>query len=134
MEWFLLLGVPEAEIKELAAKSAHCILCLRPYITAFFIPRARGDRPAVAPEGAVNFAFLGQFEESPCNTIFTTEYSVRTAMEAVYTLLDSTSTMMDGRKPMDMRLPFAVRIAKNKGLKMIRGTVVENLLKRYRII
>ena len=154
MEWLYHMGVPESEIKELAAKSAHCIPCMLPYITAFFMPRAKGDRPAVVPEGAVNFAFLGQFAESPRDTIFTTEYSVRTAMEAVYTLLDvdrgvpevfgscydvrvlldSTSKMMDGRKPVDMKLPFAANIAKKKGLKMIRGTVVEDLLKRYKII
>ena len=58
-----------------------------PYITAFFMPRAKGDRPDVIPDGCVNFAFLGQFAETPRDTIFTTEYSVRTAMEAVYGLL-----------------------------------------------
>ena len=46
-----------------------------------------GDRPDVVPEGCVNFAFLGQFAQTERDTIFTTEYSVRTAMEAVYTLL-----------------------------------------------
>ncbi len=61
---------------------------MMPYITAFFMPRAEGDRPLVVPEGAVNFAFIGQFAETPRDTIFTTEYSMRTAMEAVYTLLD----------------------------------------------
>ncbi|MFQ9917933.1 MAG: oleate hydratase [Flavonifractor plautii] len=40
------------------------------------------------PTGAVNFAFLGQFAETERDTIFTTEYSMRTGMEAVYTLLD----------------------------------------------
>jgi oleate hydratase len=43
----------------------------------------------VVPQDAVNFGFLGQFaESSPRDVIFTIEYSVRTAMEAVYSLLD----------------------------------------------
>ena len=63
--------------------------CTMPYIMAFFLPRRDGDRPKVVPEGAVNFGFLGQLAEShPRDVIFTIEYSVRTAMEAVYTLLD----------------------------------------------
>jgi oleate hydratase len=46
------------------------------------------DRPDVVPADAVNFAFIGQFAESrERDCIFTTEYSVRTPMEAVYTLL-----------------------------------------------
>ena len=61
---------------------------MMPYIDAFFMPRAKGDRPDIVPEGAVNFAFLGQFAETARDTIFTTEYSMRTGMEAVYTLLD----------------------------------------------
>ena len=40
------------------------------------------------PEGAVSFAFLGQFAETKWDTIFTAEYFMRTGMEAVYTLLD----------------------------------------------
>ena len=62
--------------------------CMMPYIDAFFMPRATGDRPEVVPKGAVNFAFLGQFAETARDTIFTTEYSMRTGMEAVYTLLN----------------------------------------------
>ena len=31
---------------------------------------------------------LGQFADTARDTVFTTEYSVRTAMEAVYTLLN----------------------------------------------
>ena len=55
-----------------------------PYINAFFQPRKNEDRPRVVPDGAVNFAFIGQFAETPRDTIFTTEYSIRT----VYTLLN----------------------------------------------
>ena len=33
-----------------------------------------------------------------------------------------------------MKLPFMANIAKKKGLKLIRGTVVEDLLTRYKII
>ena len=61
---------------------------MMPYVTSFFMPRRAGDRPQVVPEGAANFAFLGQFAETGRDTIFTTEYSVRTGMEAVYELLD----------------------------------------------
>ena len=88
MEWLYHLGVPEEEIENLAEHSANTVPCMMPYITAFFMPRAAGDRPAVVPEGAVNFAFIGQFAETPRDTIFTTEYSMRTGIEAVYTLLD----------------------------------------------
>ena len=46
---------------------------MMPFITAFFMPRRKGDRPDVIPDGCVNFAFLGQFAETPRDTIFTTE-------------------------------------------------------------
>ena len=87
-EWLYHLGVPEDQIEELAENSANTVPCMMPYITAFFMPRAATDRPKVVPQGAVNFAFVGQFAETPRDTIFTTEYSMRTGMEAVYTLLD----------------------------------------------
>jgi oleate hydratase len=87
-EWLYHLGVPAEDIPELAASAAKCVPVMMPYITAFFMPRRAGDRPDVVPEGAVNFAFIGQFAESGRDCIFTTEYSVRTPMEAVYTLLD----------------------------------------------
>ena len=86
-EWLYHLGVPEEQIEELAENSAVCVPTMMPYITAFFMPRAKGDRPDVIPDGCVNFAFLGQFADTPRDTVFTTEYSVRTAMEAVYGLL-----------------------------------------------
>lgn len=88
-EWLYHLGVPVEEIDELAATGAKAVPVMMPYVTAFFMPRAAGDRPDVVPEGAKNFAFIGQFAESAQrDCIFTTEYSVRTPMEAVYTLMD----------------------------------------------
>ncbi|MEV6060731.1 oleate hydratase [Nocardia asteroides] len=87
-EWLYHLGVPEAEIPELAAGAATCVPVMMPYVTAFFMPRKAGDRPEVVPAGAVNFAFIGQFAETTRDCIFTTEYSVRTGMEAAYRLLD----------------------------------------------
>lgn len=86
-EWLYHLGVPEDEIPELAASGAKTVPVMMPYVTAFFMPRAAGDRPDVVPEGAVNFAFVGQFAETTRDCIFTTEYSVRTGMEAAYRLL-----------------------------------------------
>ena len=87
-EWLYHLGVPVEQIDDLAATMpAMRTPTMMPYITAFFMPRRKGDRPDVIPDGSVNFAFLGQFAETPRDTIFTTEYSVRTAMEAVYGLL-----------------------------------------------
>ncbi|MFB1490165.1 MULTISPECIES: oleate hydratase [unclassified Thiocapsa] len=83
-EWLYHLGVPVEDIPELAATGAITVPVMMPYVTAFFMPRQAGDRPDVVPEGAVNFAFIGQFAESKeRDCIFTTEYSVRAPMEAV---------------------------------------------------
>lgn len=80
--------LPIGAAKDRVRASANCIPCAMPFITSQFMPRAGGDRPAVVPEGARNFAFLGQFCELPEDTVFTVEYSVRTAQVAVYTLLN----------------------------------------------
>ncbi|MEG2513629.1 MAG: oleate hydratase [Acetivibrio sp.] len=87
-EWLYHLGIPIKEIEELAKEECCTTTCFMPYINAFFQPRKKEDRPDVVPKGAVNFAFLGQFAETPRDTIFTTEYSMRTGMESVYTLLN----------------------------------------------
>ncbi len=153
-EWLYHLGVPTEDIPALARASARCIPCMMPYITAFFMPRTKGDRPKVVPDGCTNFAFIGQFADTVRDTVFTTEYSVRTAMEAVYTLLDidrgvpevfnscydirvlldSTSKMMDGKKLTDLSLPFGAHFVERKLRKKISGTVIEELLERYHLI
>ncbi len=85
-EWLYHIGVEDKKI-EMYADKCNTTTCYMPYINAFFEPREEKDRPLVVPDKAVNFAFIGQFAETPRDTIFTTEYSIRTGMEAVYTLL-----------------------------------------------
>jgi len=153
-EWLYHIGVPENAIKELAEKHANTVPTMLPYITAFFMPRTAGDRPKVVPEGCVNLAFLGQFADTPRDTVFTTEYSIRTGMEAVYTLLDidrgvpevwgsvydvrcmldATSKLLDGRKLTDVKVPFIVKVGEKKGLKAAKGTLVETMLERYHLV
>jgi oleate hydratase len=60
---------------------------LMPYITAQFLTRGKGDRPAVVPQGSTNLGFLGQFVEIEEDVVFTVEYSVRGAQEAVCGLM-----------------------------------------------
>jgi oleate hydratase len=72
---------------DLLIKHSRAIPCMMPYITSQFMPRMKGDRPEVVPEGSVNLAFVGQFCETPDDTVFTVEYSVRTAKMAVKSLL-----------------------------------------------
>ena len=154
MEWLYHIGVPENQIEDMAEKSANTIPCMMPYITAFFMPRKDGDRPLVVPKGSVNFAFLGQFAETKRDTIFTTEYSIRTAMEAVYTLLNvdrgvpevwgsvydirdllnATVKLRDGKKATDMDMNLPQRMAVKELLKKIEGTDIELILKQYNVI
>lgn len=86
-EWLYHIGIPQDKIKDYAENKCNTTTCFMPYINAFFQPRKEIDRPLVVPKNAINFAFIGQFAETPRDTIFTTEYSIRTGMEAVYTLL-----------------------------------------------
>jgi len=153
-EWLYHLGVPVNEIEKMSEESANTIPCMMPYITAFFMPREKGDRPDVVPAKAVNFAFVGQFAETKRDTIFTTEYSMRTAMEAVYTLfnvdrgvpevwgstydvrdlLNATVALRDGKKITEMNLGLKEKLALKEVLKKIQDTDIEKLLKEYNVI
>ena len=148
------LGIPVEDIDRLAGEACNCTPTMMPYITAFFMPRRAGDRPDVIPDGSVNAAFLGQFAETPRDTIFTTEYSVRTAMEAVYglcgvdrgvpevwgsvydvrELLDSTVKLMDGKSPLEMKLPMPFEMMKKPLLKKIDRTIVGKLLRDHDVL
>ena len=153
-EWLYHLGIPVDQIDELAKDKVVSVPTMMPYITAFFMPRRKGDRPDVIPDGCVNFAFLGQFAETPRDTIFTTEYSVRTAMEAVYgllgvdrgvpevwgsvydvrELLDSSVKLMDGKSPLEIELPGPLNALKKPIIKKIKGTAVEKLLRDHGVL
>ncbi len=84
-EAFSQLGFQE-HLPEFMEKSI-CIPCMMPYITSQFMPRLRSDRPLVIPPGSTNLAFVGQYCELPDDTVFTVEYSVRSAQVAVTSLL-----------------------------------------------
>ena len=153
-EWLYHIGVPEEEIEDMAVNSANTVPCMMPYVMSYFMPRAMGDRPEVVPQGSVNLAFIGNFAETPRDTVFTTEYSVRTAMEAVYrllnidrgvpevfascydvrVLLDSTSKLMDGKKLLDMKIPFFLKHIEKRGIEKSKGTIVYELLKQAGLI
>ncbi|NJL07646.1 MAG: oleate hydratase [Methylacidiphilales bacterium] len=76
----------EDDLEDLIQHS-QAIPCMMPYVTSQFMPRVRGDRPQVIPPGSVNLAFVGQYCEVPDDTVFTVEYSVRSAKIAVKSLL-----------------------------------------------
>ncbi|MBL1059863.1 oleate hydratase [Lactobacillus sp. A27] len=150
------LGVPESQINELASEeNMNTVPVYMPYITSYFMPRHSGDRPAVVPDGSVNIAFIGNFAESPTrDTVFTTEYSVRTAMEAVYTLLNvdrgvpevfdsiydirqllrAMYYMSDKKKLADQDMPLPEKLALKTGMRKIKKTWVEELLKEANLM
>ena len=153
-EWLYHMGVPTDKIADLAKNHANTVPVMMPYIDAFFMPRSAGDRPDVVPDGAVNFAFLGQFAETPRDTIFTTEYSMRTGMEAVYTLCDvdrgvpevwgsvydvrnllnATVMLRDGKPITDMKLNPIERGVLKQIVKKLDSTDIPTLLKEYGVI
>jgi len=150
-EWLYHIGVPEDKIHDLAANHCNTIPCMMPFVTAFFMPRQKDDRPLVRPKGSKNFAFIGQFAETPRDTIFTTEYSMRTGMEAVYDLLDieravpevwgsaydvrdmlkAAVHMRDGKPLTEMEMNPIEKLAVKEMLKKVKGTDIELVLKEY---
>ena len=153
-EWLYHIGVPEDKIDTLAKEACNTTTCFMPYINAFFQPRKNEDRPHIVPDGSVNFAFLGQFTETPRDTIFTIEYSMRTGMEAVYTLLDIDRGVPEvwgskydvrellkacyyaiDKKPItDVKLSFVEKEMLKVVMKKVKGTDLEILLKESGLI
>ncbi|MDY5997415.1 MAG: oleate hydratase [Erysipelotrichaceae bacterium] len=148
-EWLYHIGIDNEKIEDYAANRCNTTTCFMPYINAFFMPRKESDRPKVVVDGAVNFAFIGQFAETPRDTIFTTEYSIRTGMEAVYTLMNIDRAVpevwgsqydvrellkacyyaVDKKTIDELPLNFKEKFAIDTLLKMIRNTDVEQLIK-----
>lgn len=148
-EWLYHIGMDESKIKDYSENVCNTTTCFMPYINAFFQPRKNVDRPKVVPEGAVNFAFIGQFAETPRDTIFTTEYSMRTGMESVYTLLNvdrgvpevwgsqydirellrAAYYAVDKKKINELPLNFKEKMLLKTVLKNVKGTDLELLLR-----
>ena len=148
-EWLYHIGMDESKIKDYSENACNTTSCFMPYINAFFQPRKNVDRPKVVPEGAVNFAFIGQFAETPRDTIFTTEYSMRTGMESVYTLLNvdrgvpevwgsqydirellrAAYYAVDKKKINELPLNFKEKMLLKTVLKNVEGTDLELLLR-----
>lgn len=148
-EWLYHIGMDESKIKDYSENACNTTTCFMPYINAFFQPRKDVDRPKVVPEGAVNFAFIGQFAETPRDTIFTTEYSMRTGMESVYTLLNvdrgvpevwgsqydirellrAAYYAVDKKKINELPLNFKEKMLLKTVLKNVKGTDLELLLR-----
>lgn len=153
-EWLYHIGMDESKIKDYSENACNTTTCFMPYINAFFQPRKNVDRPKVVPEGAVNFAFIGQFAETPRDTIFTTEYSMRTGMESVYTLLNvdrgvpevwgsqydirellrAAYYAVDKKKINELPLNFKEKMLLKTVLKNVEGTDLELLLRDIGLI
>lgn len=153
-EWLYHIGMDESKIKDYSENTCNTTTCFMPYINAFFQPRKNVDRPKVVPEGAVNFAFIGQFAETPRDTIFTTEYSMRTGMESVYTLLNvdrgvpevwgsqydirellrAAYYAVDKKKINELPLNFKEKMLLKTVLKNVEGTDLEILLRETGLI
>ena len=106
------------------------------------------------PDGSVNLAFIGQFAETPRDTIFTTEYSMRTGMESVYTLLNIDRAVpevwgsqydvrellracyyaIDKKSIDEAELSLKEKLLLNIVLKKVKGTDIELLLKQSGLI
>ena len=153
-EWLYHIGLDQSKIEAKAANACNTTTCFMPYINAFFQPRKESDRPKVVVDNAVNFAFIGQFAETPRDTIFTTEYSIRTGMEAAYTLLNVDRGVpevwgskydirellracyysVDKKSVDELPLDFKEKILLKNVLKAIKGSDLELLLKESGLI
>lgn len=57
------------------------------YVNNVWLPWRRGDMPPPVPEVATNLGLIGQYVDMPKEIAFTIECSVRSAWEAIRTLL-----------------------------------------------
>ncbi|MGB6344316.1 MAG: oleate hydratase [Xanthobacteraceae bacterium] len=67
--------------------SSICVPCYVPYVNNVWLPWRRGDMPPPVPEGATNLGLIGQYVDMPREIAFTIECSVRSAWEAIRSLL-----------------------------------------------
>ncbi|MDL2317756.1 oleate hydratase [Eubacteriales bacterium OttesenSCG-928-A19] len=148
------LGAQGEEIDRIAKESCTVIPVYMPYITSYFMLRKMGDRPLVVPNGSANLAFIGNFAETVRDTVFTTEYSVRTAMEAVYqllgvergvpetfasaydvrTLANSVYYLSDRKKLTEMDMPFVEKKIVKAFVDKVKDTYIGDVFKENHLM
>lgn len=153
-EWLYHIGVPADQIEELAGEHTQTIPVIMPFAGAPLLPRQPGDRPDPLPEGAENFAFLGQFTENGTDAAFSAEYAVLSAMQAVYTLfgierhvpdmtegvydlrtmMRAASVLRDGKSLRDTELKRSHKTLLKSALKIIKGTEIEQLMREEHLL
>ena len=153
-EWLYHIGVPADQIEELAGEHTQTIPVIMAFAGAPLLPRQPGDRPDPLPEGAENFAFLGQFTENGTDAAFSAEYAVLSAMQAVYTLfgierhvpdvtegvydlrtmMRAASVLRDGKSLRDTELKRSHKTLLKSALKIIKGTEIEQLMREEHLL
>lgn len=87
------------------------------YITSRFLTRGPHDRPPVIPKGCTNLVFAGQFGETPLDTVFTVECSVRGAKTAVDGLMGmerAPKTVYKGERHFAVPVKTLIALCKNR--------------------
>ncbi len=155
MEWLYHLGVPENQIEDMAEHSANTVPVMMPYITAFFMPRAAGDRPDVVPAGAINFAFPGPVRRDQARHhlhhrvfhahrhgggLYASEHRPRRAGSLGQYLRHPRPTQRHhpparrSSADPEMNLPLKDKLKIKGLLDKIEGTDIEKLLKEYHVV
>lgn len=88
------LQIPTEDI----LRDSITIPCVVPRMTATLLPRTSDDRPQVIPEGMTNLALIGQFVDIDDEVVVTTDYGVRGAQMAVYTLMGMSRVMKKSKR------------------------------------
>jgi oleate hydratase len=118
------------DMKDELLKHTYVSVAAMPYVTSHFSPRKITDRPLVVPEGCTNLGFLGQFVEVKDDAVFTVETSVRTALEAVYTL---TKLDKEALEVVPSQYDIRLSIDRFKKIGRISGAITEKNLPKMKI-
>ena len=140
-EWLYHIGVPVSQIPSLAKHSVVCVPTMMPYITAFFMPRTKGDRPDVIPDGCAQVCIFrtvcryskryGVYYRIFCSnrygsSLWTVLYRQRCSGSLgkrlrIRELLDSSVKLMDGKIPPDIQLPGLLNALKKPLVHAVKG-------------
>lgn len=126
----LLYHLGLLDMREELLKHTYVSVAAMPYIMSQFTPRKVSDRPRIVPEGCTNLAFIGQFVEVPGDVVFTVETSVRTALEAVYSLAKLDKEIIE---VIPVRYDIRYNISRFKKFSNIKGEITERDLPKIKL-